>query len=30
MGECGLAAAQRLTWEGAARQMMDILGKVAP
>jgi glycosyltransferase involved in cell wall biosynthesis len=30
MGECGLAAAHRLTWEGAARQMMDILGKVAP
>jgi glycosyltransferase involved in cell wall biosynthesis len=30
MGECGLAAAQRLTWDAAAQQIMDIIRKVAP
>jgi glycosyltransferase involved in cell wall biosynthesis len=30
MGEAGLRAARRLTWEEAARQMMDVIQKVAP
>jgi glycosyltransferase involved in cell wall biosynthesis len=29
MRECGLGAAQRLTWEAAARQMIEVIGKVA-
>jgi glycosyltransferase involved in cell wall biosynthesis len=28
MGQCGQAAAQRLTWEEAARQMMNVIRKV--
>lgn len=30
MSVCGLAAAQRLTWEQAARQMMAVIQKVSP
>ena len=30
MGQCGLAAARRLTWEAAARQMIAVIQKVAP
>jgi glycosyltransferase involved in cell wall biosynthesis len=30
MGASGLEAAQRLTWEESARQMMDVIRKVAP
>ena len=30
MGEHGWQAAQRLTWEDSARQMMDVIRKVAP
>jgi glycosyltransferase involved in cell wall biosynthesis len=29
MGECGMEAAGRLTWEESARQMMDVIRKVA-
>jgi glycosyltransferase involved in cell wall biosynthesis len=29
MSQAGLAAAQSLTWENAARQMMDVIEKVA-
>jgi glycosyltransferase involved in cell wall biosynthesis len=29
MGQCGQAAALRLTWDEAARQMMNIIRKVA-
>jgi glycosyltransferase involved in cell wall biosynthesis len=29
MGECGLAAAQRLTWTAAAEQMLNVFRKVA-
>jgi glycosyltransferase involved in cell wall biosynthesis len=29
MGECGVEAARRLTWEESARQMMDVIGKVS-
>lgn len=29
MGECGAAAAARLTWDAAARQMLDVIRKVA-
>ena len=29
MSERGLDAARRLTWEQAARQMMDVIGEVA-
>lgn len=29
MGECGLAAAERLTWAAAAEQMMNVFRKVA-
>ena len=29
MSACGLAAAQRLTWEEAARQMMAVIQKVS-
>jgi glycosyltransferase involved in cell wall biosynthesis len=29
LGEAGLSAARRLTWDVAARQMMDVIGKVA-
>jgi len=30
MGEAGAAAAARLTWEAAARQMLEVIHKVAP
>jgi glycosyltransferase involved in cell wall biosynthesis len=30
MRECGLAAARSLTWPAAARQMMDVIERVAP
>jgi glycosyltransferase involved in cell wall biosynthesis len=29
MGQCGMAAAQRLTWENAAGQMLDVIRKVS-
>jgi glycosyltransferase involved in cell wall biosynthesis len=29
MRKCGLDAARRLTWEAAARQMMDVIRKAA-
>jgi glycosyltransferase involved in cell wall biosynthesis len=29
MGECGIAAAASLTWEQAARQLRDVMGKVS-